>query len=477
MIKCFIALAFAGVALSSNAQSVGTGFYITREGHIATNYHVIEKAKSITIKDNNNNVYSAAIIATDVANDLAIIKVDNADKNNAYVKISRSDNVSKGQKVFTLGFPNVSLQGTEVKYTDGVISSLAGILDQPNSFQISVPVQPGNSGGPLIDEYGNAIGVIVAKLSAKAAIITSGSLPENINYAVKSNYLIELARSKRIALDNEVKKDKQNSSELISQIERSVVLIRTEGANSKQEATRKEETPKKINETKNIRIAILPPSTHKTNKGFFETESDSLRRWRSAALNFAHSNSIDLVIFEGGAYVKGSYELQPQEITNRTQISFDRYRNPKIYFIESKRAIEESDLPFATANHRFFQFAELIGADIILNTVVYSSSDANLTDQFLKYLKNNTLPDESVAQKKANIKIVNNSILFSTNRYKELARQYSQNVATQMYLKEANEKIKQLAIENKIDLIFQVEGTIPASLDITFELMNSIDGK
>lgn len=477
MIKYFIAATLAGITLVANAQSIGTGFYITKEGHIATNYHVVEKSKTITIKDYHNNIYPAVIVATDVANDLAIIKIDGKENNNTYVRINRSDNVAKGQKVFTLGFPNISLQGTEVKYTDGVISSIAGILDQPNSFQISVPVQPGNSGGPLIDEYGNAIGVIVAKLSAKAAIITSGSLPENINYAVKSNYLIELARSKRITLDSESKKEKQNTTELISQIERSVVLIKTEGTNSKQESTKREETPKKVDETKNIRIAILPPSAHKINKGFFETEVDSLKRWRSAALNFAHTNAIDLVIFEGGAYVKGGYELQLQEITNRTQISFDRYRNPKIYFIESKRAIEESGLPFATANHRFFQFAELIGADIILNTAVYSSGDINITDQFLKYLKDDALPNESFTHKKANIKILNNAILFTTQRYKELARQYNQNVATQMYLKEANEKIKQLAIENKIDLIFQVEGTIPASLDITFELMRSIDGK
>ena len=152
-------------------------------------------------------------------------------------------------------------------------------------------------------------------------------------------------------------------------------------------------------------------------------------------------------------------------------------RIPKIYFIESKRAIEESGLPFATANHRFFQFAELIGADIVLNNAVYTSSDSNVTDQFLKYLKDNTLPDDSAIQKKANIKILNREILFTTQKYKELARQYNQNVATLMYIKEVNEKIKQLAIENKIDLIFQVDGTIPASLDITFELIRSIDGK
>ena len=76
--------------------------------------------------------------------------------------------------------------------TEGIISSIAGIHGEPNSFQISVAVQPGNSGGPLIDSSGAVIGIVSAKLAHMNALKTSGSLPENVNYAVKSNYLLEL---------------------------------------------------------------------------------------------------------------------------------------------------------------------------------------------------------------------------------------------------------------------------------------------
>lgn len=475
MIRVLLSAALVFVALSSSAQSVGTGFFITRDGHIATNYHVIEKSKSISIKDYYNNTYLATVVATDVANDLAIIKIDGKEKNSSYAKINRSDNVLKGQRVFTLGFPNISLQGTEVKYTDGAISSIAGILDQPNSFQISVPIQPGNSGGPLVDEAGNVIGVIVAKLSTKAALITSGSFPENINYAIKSNYLIELARSKRVPLDSEIQNDRSAISKTISQIESTVVLIKTEATSSKLEFAEGAESKQKITKTKNFRIAILPPNAYKTNKGFFEAEADSLKRWRATALNFAYINSIDLVIFEGGAYVKDAFELQLQEIKNKTQISFERYRNPKVFYVESRRVFEDSGLPLATLDQKFFQYAKLIGADIILKEAVYSSSNLNISDNFLEYLKGSTVANESIIQKQANVKLINTSMIFSTQRYKDLTKQYNTNVATQMYLKVADEKIRQLAFDNNIDLVFQVESIIPASLDITFELIRSID--
>src|SRR5262245_2866545 len=95
-----------------------------------------------------------------------------------------------GNTVATVGFPNPGLQGFAPKLTRGEIGSLAGLQDDARYFQISVPVQPGNSGGALVDEHGNVIGVVSAKLSAKTALLTSGALPENVNYAVKSSFLL-----------------------------------------------------------------------------------------------------------------------------------------------------------------------------------------------------------------------------------------------------------------------------------------------
>ena len=100
-----------------------------------------------------------------------------------------------GNTVATVGFPNIGLQGFAPKLAKGEIASLSGAADDPRYFQISVPVQPGNSGGALVDERGNVVGVVSAKLSARAALQTSGALPENVNYAVKSSFLLSFLES------------------------------------------------------------------------------------------------------------------------------------------------------------------------------------------------------------------------------------------------------------------------------------------
>ena len=95
----------------------------------------------------------------------------------------------------TVGFPNTGLQGFAPKLAKGEIASLAGAQDDARHFQISAPIQPGNSGGALVDERGNVIGVVVAKLSQKAALAATGTLAENVNYAVKSSYLLSFLES------------------------------------------------------------------------------------------------------------------------------------------------------------------------------------------------------------------------------------------------------------------------------------------
>ena len=100
-----------------------------------------------------------------------------------------------GSTVATVGFPNVGLQGFAPKLARGEIAALSGAQDDARHFQISVPVQPGNSGGALVDERGNVVGVVAAKMSARAALAASGALPENVNYAVKSSFLLSFLES------------------------------------------------------------------------------------------------------------------------------------------------------------------------------------------------------------------------------------------------------------------------------------------
>ena len=109
--------------------------------------------------------------------------------------ITASRSMNLGGTVATVGFPNIGLQGFAAKLAKGEIASLSGAGDDARYFQISVPVPLGNSGGALVDERGNVAGVVSAKLSARAALSTSGALPENVNYAVKSSFLLGFLES------------------------------------------------------------------------------------------------------------------------------------------------------------------------------------------------------------------------------------------------------------------------------------------
>ena len=172
---------------SGNQKSTGTGFAISSNGYIVTNYHVIENAKSIEVKGINGNFYrklSAKVIVSDERNDLAIIKINDANFTSlgSIPYTFRQGTAEVGENVFVLGYPMTTTMGEEVKLTNGIISSKTGFKGDISLYQISAPVQPGNSGGPLFDKNGNLIGIVNAK----------HSLAENAGYAIKVSYLISL---------------------------------------------------------------------------------------------------------------------------------------------------------------------------------------------------------------------------------------------------------------------------------------------
>jgi len=200
-------------------KSSGSGFFVTEDGYIITNFHVVKDAQTVKIK-NGENVFPAKVILVDTTNDLALIKVTGKFKP---LHISDED-AQLGESAFTIGFPNIDLQGTEPKYTDGKISSLAGIRDDPKEYQISVPVQPGNSGGPLVDLNGSVIGVVVARLNDLNTLRASGSLPQNVNYAVKAKYVRNLmAQVYEIKAISEIPAIKSRA--MVDIVRQSVVMV------------------------------------------------------------------------------------------------------------------------------------------------------------------------------------------------------------------------------------------------------------
>jgi S1-C subfamily serine protease len=179
--------------LDSNSWvSNGTGFFIDLKGYIATNYHVVDNASEIQVEFYRNGIkqiYQAKVLKADKQNDIAIIKINSDDfiPFDTLPYFFKIDLADVGSSVFTLGFPMaLSLMGEDIKFTDGKISSKTGFLGAVNSYQISAPIQPGNSGGPLFDFDGNLIGITSSTVNRKL------DLTENVNYAIKSSCLINL---------------------------------------------------------------------------------------------------------------------------------------------------------------------------------------------------------------------------------------------------------------------------------------------
>ncbi|SPE57234.1 putative TPR repeat [Verrucomicrobia bacterium] len=175
----------------AGAKGNGSGFFVTEDGYLLTSYHVVEQAARIMVQT-RSGPSRAKFVKSDVADDLALLKVEG--KFHALPIVS-SGSAQLGEAVFAIGFPNMEIQGVEPKLTRGEISGLCGIQDDPRHFQISVSVQPGNSGSPLVNLRGNVVGMIRLRLDDKKTLELTGALPQNVNYAIKSSCILALVEA------------------------------------------------------------------------------------------------------------------------------------------------------------------------------------------------------------------------------------------------------------------------------------------
>tara|TARA_Y100000814_G_C12344828_1_gene405372 strand:- start:122 stop:2014 length:1893 start_codon:yes stop_codon:yes gene_type:complete len=176
-----------------NAAS-GSGFMVSDTGHIVTNNHVIDGCNEIKVHYNGEH-YKASIIAKDNYNDLALLKASIVPK--AIFKI-KNGNASLLEDIYVAGYPFGDFFNSSVKITKGIVSSLSGFQNNFSNMQIDAALQPGNSGGPVIDNNGNVVGVAVAKLDLTTMIEVFNSVPENTNFAIKSTILLNFLNANGI---------------------------------------------------------------------------------------------------------------------------------------------------------------------------------------------------------------------------------------------------------------------------------------
>jgi S1-C subfamily serine protease len=170
---------------SQQITGFGTCFAVSST-EVLTSHHVVADASLLTVRFQDGREIGAVISQQSRATDLALLKVNG--KTPASLPLAAPRSLAVGEPVFTLGFPATSILGEDAKFTEGSVSALSGIQGDASYFQMSVPVQPGNSGGPVVNMRGEVAGIVAATAAIEAFYATTGALPQNVNWASKSEH-------------------------------------------------------------------------------------------------------------------------------------------------------------------------------------------------------------------------------------------------------------------------------------------------
>lgn len=188
---CFLASTPIG------AGQFGTGFAVSPKGYLITCNHVVKEADRVLVHV-GGYFHEAAVVALDPANDLAILKIPSW--SGPHLALTPSSEVTYASPIIAAGFPDPTVLGINPKISTGVVNALTGVRDDPRYVQISAPVQPGNSGGPLISETGRVVAVVAAGLNSMDRMTHGGYLPQTVNYAIKSDLIYPLLKNASISL-------------------------------------------------------------------------------------------------------------------------------------------------------------------------------------------------------------------------------------------------------------------------------------
>jgi S1-C subfamily serine protease len=172
------------VASTSDAAIIdasGTGICVHPDGLVVTAYHLVRNAHEISIQFADGTSTRATLENWDANADVAVIRVQH--QLSSYLTPGAATAIAPGAHVFTVGFPVVELLGREPKYSEGAINSTTGVQGLEGFIQISIPIQPGNSGGPVITDGGELVGVVVSTAAISSFIRQTGTLPQSVNWA------------------------------------------------------------------------------------------------------------------------------------------------------------------------------------------------------------------------------------------------------------------------------------------------------
>ena len=177
----------------------GTAFVINNDGHLLTNNHVIEGCSEITFQIRGSATTGVSLISANTSADLALLKIDSFDANPA--KFAPSSSIQMGAELFVYGFPLADDLSAQGNFTNGIVSAASGLNDDMTQFQMTAPIQPGNSGGPVLNRNGNVIGVVVATANQDFFRQQRGTDTQNINFAIHGEVTKRFLESNNIAYE------------------------------------------------------------------------------------------------------------------------------------------------------------------------------------------------------------------------------------------------------------------------------------
>jgi S1-C subfamily serine protease len=167
-----------------SSGSTGSGLAVSRVGHVLTNRHVVRACTSVRVRGDGARPIPARVVAIDGGDDLALLLAESTFPVAATFRAGAEPR--PGEDVVAVGYPLNGLLADQVHVTTGAVNALAGLYNDAHELTVSAPVQPGNSGGPLLDGSGHVVGIVVTKLNARVVAETTGDLPQNVNFAIKA---------------------------------------------------------------------------------------------------------------------------------------------------------------------------------------------------------------------------------------------------------------------------------------------------
>ena len=201
----------------------GTGFVVSASGHILTNHHVVNGCSQIRGNLGGQAPTTLRVVSSDETNDLAVLQGP-PDLFKDFAKI-RDRSIRSGDTVVAIGYPFHGLLSSDFTVTTGIVSSLSGTINDTRMLQISAAVQPGNSGGPLLDTNGLIVGVVAAKLNALRVARATGNIPENINFAIKTGAIRDFLDNSVVAYETAAPASELKTTEIANNARAFTLLI------------------------------------------------------------------------------------------------------------------------------------------------------------------------------------------------------------------------------------------------------------